>query len=65
MRVRLCTRGVSVSAVAVVVASCASVVFVVVSKAFAGSEHIASAVGAIVVYASGECECGRFSALRV
>ena len=53
------------SAVAVVVASCASVVFVVVSKAFAGSEHIASAVGAIVVYASGECECGRFSALRV
>ncbi len=65
MRVRLCIRGVSVSAVAVVVASCESVVFVVVSKAFAGSEHIASAVGAIVVYASGECEGGRFSALRV
>jgi hypothetical protein len=40
-------------------------VAVVESYAFAGSERGASAVGAVVIYESGKCECGCFSAVRV
>jgi len=55
-----------VSAVAPFVAICAGAVVAVVSYAFAGSERGASAVVVVVfVAASGKCECGCFSAVRV